>query len=156
MATIIRAMTIAAVTTRSMRLIKPHPYPRRSGLCGRPAELYNAITVTSIRCYTYPHASPIDYLCMPGGYFWVRTSENSVMKLSEKSWRCPNRGLTRVRMGTFRHRTPAKPALGGLLKPLFRQFHGEVRRIPLPRTRVNSALEELEDGLVDRGVPFDS
>jgi hypothetical protein len=25
-------------------------------------------------------------------------------------------------MGTFRHRTPAKPALGGLLKPLFRQF----------------------------------
>jgi hypothetical protein len=26
----------------------------------------------------------------------------------------------------------------------------------LLRTRVNSALEELEDGLVDRGVPFDS
>jgi hypothetical protein len=33
---------------------------------------------------------------------------------------------------------------------------GEVRRIPLLRTWVNSALEELEDGLVDRGVPFDS
>jgi hypothetical protein len=32
----------------------------------------------------------------------------------------------------------------------------ELRRIPLLRTRVNSALEELEDGLVDRGVPFDS
>jgi hypothetical protein len=56
-----------------------------------------------------------------------------LMKLSEKSWRCPNRGLTRVRMGTFRHRTPAKPALGGLLKPLFRQFRDEVRRIFLPR-----------------------
>ena len=26
----------------------------------------------------------------------------------------------------------------------------------LPRTRVNSALEELEDRLLDRGVPFDS
>ena len=40
-------------------------------------------------------------------------------------------------MGTFRHRTLAKPALGGLLKPLFRQFHGEVRRISLLSTRVN-------------------
>jgi hypothetical protein len=58
--------------------------------------------------------------------------ENSVMKLSEKSWRCPNRGLTRVRMGTFRHQTPAKPALGDLLKPLFRQFQGEVRLSPGP------------------------
>jgi hypothetical protein len=27
---------------------------------------------------------------------------NFALKLSEKSWRCPNRGLTRVRMGTFR------------------------------------------------------
>jgi hypothetical protein len=32
----------------------------------------------------------------------------------------------------------------------------ELRRITLLRTRVNSALEELEDGLVDRAVPFDS
>jgi hypothetical protein len=32
-------------------------------------------------------------------------------------------------MDTFRHRTHAKHALGGLLKPLFRQFQGEVRRI---------------------------
>jgi hypothetical protein len=32
----------------------------------------------------------------------------------------------------------------------------ELPRIPLLRTLVNSALEELEDGLVDRGVPFDS
>jgi hypothetical protein len=32
----------------------------------------------------------------------------------------------------------------------------ELPRIPLLRTRVNSALEELEDGLLDRGVPFDS
>jgi hypothetical protein len=32
----------------------------------------------------------------------------------------------------------------------------ELPRIPILRTRVNSALEELEDGLVDRGVPFDS
>jgi DNA-binding transcriptional ArsR family regulator len=32
----------------------------------------------------------------------------------------------------------------------------QLRRISLPRTWVNSALEELEDGLVDRGVPFDS
>jgi hypothetical protein len=32
----------------------------------------------------------------------------------------------------------------------------ELPRIPFLRTRVNSALEELEDGLVDRGVPFDS
>jgi hypothetical protein len=55
-----------------------------------------------------------------------------VMKRSEMSWRCPNRGLTRVRMGTFRHRTPAKPALGGLLKPLFRLFHGEVHRTLQP------------------------
>src|SRR5215208_2478068 len=39
-----------------------------------------------------------------------------------KSWRCPNRGLTRVRTGTFRHRTPTKLALGGLLEPLFRQY----------------------------------
>jgi hypothetical protein len=32
----------------------------------------------------------------------------------------------------------------------------QLRRISLPRTWVNSALEELEDGLLDRGVPFDS
>jgi hypothetical protein len=32
----------------------------------------------------------------------------------------------------------------------------QLPRIPILRTRVNSALEELEDGLVDRGVPFDS
>jgi hypothetical protein len=32
----------------------------------------------------------------------------------------------------------------------------ELPRIHILRTRVNSALEELEDGLVDRGVPFDS
>jgi hypothetical protein len=32
----------------------------------------------------------------------------------------------------------------------------EVRRIPIPRTRVKSALEKLGDGLVDRTVPFDS
>src|SRR5918995_4855419 len=64
-----------------------------------------------------------------------RTSENSVKKLSEKSWRCPNQGLTRVRMGTFRHRTPAKPALGGLLKPLFRQFHNGVLGSPHARSR---------------------
>ena len=51
------------------------------------------------------------------------TSENPVKKLSEKSWKYPYRGLTRVQMGTIRHRTPAKPVLGGLLKPLFRQFH---------------------------------
>jgi hypothetical protein len=30
----------------------------------------------------------------------------------------------------------------------------ELPRIPLARTRVNGALEELEDGLVDRAVPF--
>jgi hypothetical protein len=29
-------------------------------------------------------------------------------------------------------------------------------RIHILRTQVNSALEVLEDGLVDRGVPFDS
>jgi hypothetical protein len=40
-------------------------------------------------------------------------------------------------MGTFRHRTAAKPPLGGLLKPLFRQFQDEVRKIQLPRTLVN-------------------
>jgi hypothetical protein len=32
----------------------------------------------------------------------------------------------------------------------------KLRRILLLRTRVNSALEEREDGLVDRGMPFDS
>jgi hypothetical protein len=32
----------------------------------------------------------------------------------------------------------------------------ELRRISLPRTLANSALEELEDGLLDRAVPFDS
>ena len=32
----------------------------------------------------------------------------------------------------------------------------QLPRISILRTRVNSALEELEDGLVDRGVPFDS
>jgi hypothetical protein len=36
------------------------------------------------------------------------------------------------------------------------QAESELRRIPILRTRVNSALEELEDGLLDRGVPFDS
>jgi hypothetical protein len=40
-------------------------------------------------------------------------------------------------MGTFRHRTAAKPPLGGLLKPLFRQFQDEVRKIQLPGTLVN-------------------
>jgi hypothetical protein len=32
----------------------------------------------------------------------------------------------------------------------------ELLRIPLLRTRVNSGLEQLEVGLVDRAVPFDS
>jgi hypothetical protein len=32
----------------------------------------------------------------------------------------------------------------------------ELPRILLPRTLANSALEELEDGLLDRAVPFDS
>src|ERR671913_317247 len=40
------------------------------------------------------------------------------MKLSEKSWRCQNRSLTRVRMDTFRHRTRAKHALGGYFATL--------------------------------------
>src|SRR5918999_2681178 len=48
------------------------------------------------------------------------------MRLSEKFWKYPNRGLTKVQMGTIRHRTPAKPVLGGLLKPLFRQSHNGV------------------------------
>jgi hypothetical protein len=32
----------------------------------------------------------------------------------------------------------------------------QLPRIPILGTWVNSALEELEDGLVDRAVPFDS
>ena len=43
-------------------------------------------------------------------------------------------------MGTIRHQTPAKTVLGGLLKPLFRQFQCEVRRMLLPRTNVNRML----------------
>jgi len=49
------------------------------------------------------------------------------------------------------------PGLCRIIPPNFEELRqGEVRRIPIPRTRVNSALEELEDGLVDQGVPFDS
>jgi hypothetical protein len=51
-------------------------------------------------------------------------------------------------------------ALEAILVPLrggsMQDAASERLRIPLLRTRVNSALEELEDGLVDRGVPFDS
>jgi hypothetical protein len=50
-------------------------------------------------------------------------------------------------MGTFRHRTPAKPALGGLPKPLFRLFHDEVLSTPLPRTRLNNMLGRDTMGL---------
>src|SRR5215203_2796357 len=63
------------------------------------------------------------------------------MKLSEKTHRCPKRGLTRHRSGLFGLFRPyilAKFTLGALLKPLFRQFHGVVRSSPLSRTPVDN------------------
>jgi hypothetical protein len=55
------------------------------------------------------------------------------------------------------YRVLAAASVGPLATAYFAEFFkGEVRRIHILRTRVNSALEELEDGLVDRGVPFDS
>ena len=59
---------------------------------------------------------------------------NFLGKLSEKPRRCQNLGLTRVRMGGSRHRKPPESALEGLLEPLFRQFHGEVRVLGLLRS----------------------
>ena len=47
--------------------------PQRSGT-RRPATLYNAATLASLKGQRIPK---MGYLCMPGGYFWRRTSENS-------------------------------------------------------------------------------
>jgi hypothetical protein len=72
-----------------------------------------------------------------------RTSQNSVMKLSKKS-------LSGVASGEIavisqRNEPPLLCFVGFYsfvlrLARLFRQFHGEVRRIPIPRTRVNTRM----------------
>src|SRR5215212_6073355 len=49
----------------------------------------------------------------------------------------PPRAPKRHYSARFGPDIPAKSPLGALLKPLFRQFQGEVRRISLPRTPVN-------------------
>src|SRR5829696_9918767 len=89
----------------------------------------------------------------------MRTSQNSVN--AKFAHNLHKRANARYKEGTAR----------GFLSPLRKasdrifgwhpskdaKLHqGEVRRIPLLSTRVNSALEELEDRLLDRGVPFDS
>src|SRR5215218_2781380 len=53
-------------------------------------------------------------LCANSGYAWERTSENSVMKLSEKSRRYPKRGPTR------RPNHPIRPVLAPIHGPNIR------------------------------------
>src|SRR5215203_4963591 len=110
--------------------------------------------------YSYPKCSS---LCASSGYAWERTSENSVMKLSEKSRRCLKRGLTGHCSGTvwpFCLGIPAKSTLGALLKPLFRQFHGEVQHSPGPEATGSPPGERPSDGYyvsyvhIDRLVVF--
>jgi hypothetical protein len=78
--------------------------------------------------------------CMPGGHFSWRTSENSVMKLSEKGFeQASERGFGRCSVPKSANPDPREAPVRAP-PGLFRQFHGDVRRIHLTQRWLNCAI----------------